>query len=462
MSKINKTPSTENKMGVMSEGKLLVNMATPMIVAMLVQALYNIVDSYYVSKISESAVTALGLAFPIQNLLIGFAVGIGVGVNSLLSRSLGQHDREKANFAAGNGMVLALIACGIFMLFGMLGTRAYFRWQSDVAETVDGGTIYTSICCIFSLGIFVEVLFERLLQASGKTFYTMITQGAGAIINIVLDPCFINGWGPFPKMGIAGAAVATVIGQWVAACLAIIFNLRSNHDVHFAARYFRPRKDAVGPILTVGIPSIIMNGIGSIMNFGMNQILLGFKATHGETPVSVFSIYFKLQSFFFMPVFGLNNAAISIVAFNYGARKPKRITRTLKLTCLAALCFMCLGVLVFQLLPEQLLGIFELEGHALEIGRKALGIISLCFPFAAIGIALSASFQALGNGIYSTITSLCRQLVVLLPVAFLLSMTGNVNNVWWAFPIAEAFSLVVTLLFFARIYRKKIRPLKGA
>ncbi len=459
MRKKNPTPLTENKMGVMPIGRLLANMATPMILAMLVQALYNIVDSYYVARISESAVTALGLAFPVQNLLIGFAVGIGVGVNSLLSRSLGQGDQEKANLAAGNGVTLALIAFGLFVLFGLFGSRPYFAMQSDMAETVDGGAVYTRICCVFSLGLFIEVLGERLLQASGKTVFTLITQGTGAILNIILDPVFIEGWGPLPAMGVAGAATATVVGQWVAAILAVIFNLKCNHDVRFALHYFKPRREVMGNILTVGIPSIIMNGIGSIMNFGMNQILLGFKATHGETPAAVFGIYYKLQSIFFMPVFGLNNATISIVAYNYGAQKPKRITRTLKLACLSALCFMGLGVLAFQLVPEQLLGIFELKGHALEIGHSALAIISLHFPLAAIGISLSGSFQALGTGIYSTIVSLCRQLVVLLPAAYLLSLTGNVNTVWWAFPIAELFSLAVTLLFFIRIYRKKIRPL---
>lgn len=452
-------PLGENKMGVMPVGKLLVNMAMPMIISMLVQALYNVVDSVYVSRISESAVVALSLAFPIQNLLIGFGVGIGVGVNFLLSKSLGEGNQERANQAAGNGIVLSLIAMVLFVIFGAVGARPYFSMQSQNAETVAGGTVYTAICCIFSLGLFIEILAERLLQASGRTFYTMITQGTGAIINIVLDPLFIFGWGPIPAMGIAGAAVATVIGQWVAALLAVIFNLTSNPDVQFAPRYFKLRKEVVKPILTVGVPSVVMYGIGSVMNFGMNQILLGFKAHHGETPAGVFGIYFKLQSFFFMPLFGLNNATISIVAYNYGAARAERITKTLRLACISALSFMTVGALIFKLCPDMLLGIFNPTEDFLVIGRNALRTISWCFPFAGVCIALGASFQALGDGIYSTIISVCRQLVVLLPAAYLLSLSGNVNVVWWAFPIAEMMSLAATVFFYIRIYRKKIMPL---
>ena len=446
-----------NKMGTMPIGKLLLNMALPMVISMLVQALYNVVDSIYVSRISESAVTALGLAFPIQNIQIGFATGIGVGVNALLSKSLGEGNQETANRSAGNGLFLVMIVTVAFMLFGFVGARPYFAMQSDVAETVEGGAAYTAICCIFTLGIFVEVLGERLLQASGRTFYTMITQGVGAIVNILLDPVFIFGVQPLgiPAMGIAGAAVATVLGQWIAAILAVIFNLKFNSDVQFALSSVKPKAAVIKPILTVGVPSIIMVAIGSVMNFGMNQILQGFS----ETATGVFAIYFKLQSFFFMPLFGINNATISIVAFNYGARNPKRITGTLKRSCITSLCIMILGLLAFQFVPQLLLGIFNPTEEFLRIGVKALRTISFCFPAAAIGIALGASFQALGNGIYSTITSLCRQLLVLLPAAYLLSLTGEVTNVWWSFPIAEVFSLAVTLLFYLRIYRKKVKGL---
>ncbi len=445
----------ENKMGVMPIGKLLANMALPMIMSMLVQALYNVVDSIYISQISESAVTALSLAFPVQNMQIGFAVGIGVGVNSLLSKSLGEKNQEAANRTAGNGMVLMFIAVAIFMLFGIFGVRPFFESQSTVAETVEGGIAYTRICCIFTLGVFMQVLSERLLQATGRTMYVMYTQALGAIINIILDPILIHGWLGLPALGIAGAAWATVIGQWSGALLGLYFNEKHNPDVHFGRRYAKLDGKIVRGILTVGVPSIIMNGIGSVMNFGMNQILQGFT----ETATGVFGIYFKLQSFFFMPLFGLNNATISIIAFNYGARKPERITRTLKLSITVALCLMTAGLLAFQLVPELLLSIFNPTDEFLAIGRTALRTISWSFPIAAVCIVLGACFQALGNGIYSTITSICRQMLVLLPVAYLLSLTGDVHMVWLAYPIAEVASCAATTFFFARIYRQKIKPL---
>ena len=463
--KTNLIPPGQNKMGVMPVGKLLANMAAPMIIAMLVQALYNIVDSYFVSQIStdeaikESAIAAMSLAFAVQNILIGFATGIGVGVNALLSKSLGEGNQERANRTAGNGVTLALICTVIFMIFGVVGSRPYFELMSDTPLTIEFGSKYISICCLLSLGIFVEVLGERLLQSSGRTVYTLVTQGTGAVINIILDPCLIFGLGPFPQMGIAGAAIATVIGQWVAAILAVIFNLKFNPDIQFSPRYFTPRKDIVLPILTVGVPSIIMTSIGSVMNIGINKILQGFSAQYGEVPVNVFGIYFKLQSFFFMPLFGMNNATISIVAYNYGARKPERIIKTLKIAAISALSFMLLGLLAFQTIPELLLGIFDTSEDFLHLGRNALRIISWCFPCAAVCIALGASFQALGNGIYSTIVSLCRQLIVLLPAAYLLSLSGNVNLVWWAFPIAELVSLAATMLLFTRIFRQKIKPI---
>lgn len=445
----------ENKMGVMPVGKLMVNMALPMILSMLVQALYNVVDSVYVSQVSESAVTALSLAFPVQNLQIGFAVGIGVGVNSLLSKSLGEKNQEAANRTAGNGLVLMLAATALFMLFGFFGVRPYYEMQSTVTETVEGGIAYSRICSVFTLGIFIEVLGERLLQATGRTVHTMISQSVGAIINIILDPILIHGWFGMPVMGIAGAAVATVIGQWIAAAVAVYFNFKYNPEVQFHLRYTKLDKQTVGSILTVGIPSVVMNGIGSVMNFGMNQILQGFT----ETATGVFGIYFKLQSFFFMPLFGINNATISIIAYNYGARKPDRILRTLKFTCISCLSLMILGLAVFQFFPEALLMIFNPSPEFLDIGRSALRIISWSFPVAAICIAISASFQALGNGMYSTITSLCRQMLVLLPAAYLLSLTGQVNNVWFAFVVAEVASAAATAFFYLRIYRQKIKPM---
>ena len=445
----------ENKMGVMPVGKLLVNMALPMIISMLVQAFYNIVDSVYVSQVSESAVTALSLAFPVQNMQIGFAVGVGVGVNALLSQSLGRKDQESVNWAAGQGVFLALVATGLFMLFGFFGVRPYYTMQSTVAETVEGGIAYTSICCIFTVGVFIQVLCERLLQATGRAMQTMILQGTGAIINIILDPVFIHGWWGMPRMGVAGAAVATVIGQCTGAVLGIYLNLRHNPEVQLRVKFMKPNWKVIAPILEVGIPSVVMNGIGSVMNFGMNQILQGFN----EVATGVFGIYYKLQSLFFMPLFGINNATISILAYNYGARKPKRIVHTLKLATAVAVCIMLVGLAVFQLFPQALLGIFNPTEEFLAIGVKALRILCLPFPVAAICISLGASFQALGKGSYSTIVSLCRQLIVLLPAAYLLSLTGDVNNVWWSFPIAEVMSALVTGLLFAKLYRQKVKPL---
>lgn len=445
----------ENKMGVMPIGKLLINMALPMIISMLVQALYNVVDSIYVSQISENAVTALSLAFPIQNLQIGFAVGIGVGVNALLSKSLGQKDQENANFAAGNGAVIMVIATIAFMIFGIVGVEPFFRIQTDVPATLEASITYTRICSIGCLGVFISILCERLLQSTGRTIYTMITQSMGAIINIILDPILIHGQLGLPAMGIAGAAWATIIGQWASAILGIIFNLTCNPEVHLHPKYFRLRGKTVAPILTVGIPSVVMNGIGSVMTFGMNQILQGFR----ETATSVFGVYFKLQSFFFMPLFGLNNATISIIAYNYGARRPERIMKTLKISSISALTLMSTGMLIFQFAPELLLSMFNPSQDFMTMGCAALRTISFAFPIAAVCIALSASFQALGNGIYSTIISLARQLIVLLPAAYLLSLSGDVNLVWWSYPIAEIISGALTFYFFLRIYRQRIKPL---
>ena len=477
MEKKNTAPNLgENKMRSMPIGKLLFSMALPLAISMLVQAFYNIVDTFFVSLVSANATGALSFAFPVQNLQIGFATGIGVGMNSLLSKSLGEGNRERANRAAGNGIVLMCVVVVLFMLFGWFGTEAYYGLFDADPVTKQYGIDYTSICCIFTLGIFVEILGERMLQASGRTVYTLFTQGIGAVLNIILDPLFILGSAglqerfgiqlpfAFPAFGVAGAAIATVIGQWVAGILAIIFNMTKNPDVKFALKYLRPDRKIMGKILSVGVPSIIMMAIGSVMNFCMNQVLLGFSATHGQTPANVFGIYFKLQSFFLMPLFGINNASISIIAYNYGARQPHRITKNLKLALCSAFCIMLAGVAVFQLIPDKLMGIFGSSGGAdakamVEMGTTAMRIISLHFPLAAIGIALGASFPALGNGIYSTITSLCRQLIVLIPAAYLLSLTGNVNAVWWSFPIAEIVSMIVSLIFYARIYRQKVKPM---
>ena len=445
----------ENKMGVMPVGKLLVNMATPIILSMLVTALYNVVDSIYVAHVSESAVTALSLAFPIQNLQIAAALGIGVGVNASLSKSLGEKNQEAVNRAAGNGIFLACCCTVIFAIFGFFGSRPYFLAQSQVKETLESGISYTSICCIFSLGLFLEILGERLLQASGRTVFTLISQGLGSVINIILDPIFIFGWLGLPPMGVAGAAIATVIGQWAGAAISLGLNFKFNHDVHFHIRYLKPVRSSVGPILAVGLPTFIMNGISSVMTFGLNQILQGFQ----ETATGVLGVYLKLQSFCFMPLFGINNAIISIVAYNYGAKKPERIMKSLKIAVSTALLIMVTGAVVFGGWPQVLLGMFKPSENFLAIGCTALRIISLSFPLAAPCVILSACFQALGKGTYSAIVSLSRQLIVLLPVAYLLSLSGNLDLVWWSYPIAEVMSFSMTAFLFIRIYRARIKPI---
>ena len=451
-----KTLPQGNKMGTWPIGKLLVNMALPLVISMLVQALYNVVDSIYVSRISESAVTALSLAFPIQNLLIGCATGVGVGVNSLLSKSLGEQNYERANRTAGNGFLLSCLFSIGFVIFGLFFARPFFATQTTVAETLDGGSIYLAIVTIGSIGIFIEILFERLLQASGNAFQSMITQATGAIINIILDPILIFGWFGLPAMGLAGAALATVIGQWIAAILAMGLNLKHNKELKDLNRHHaKPDGQVIRGILSIGVPSIIMVGIGSVMNFGINQILQGFS----ETATGVFGIYFKLQSFFFMPLFGINNAVISIVAFNYGARNPDRMVKTVKTAALAGLCIMLTGLAAFQLIPEVLLSLFDPSAEFMAMAVRALRTISWCFPVAAVCIILGSTFQALGTGIYSTIVSLVRQLVMLLPAAWLLSRLGDVNLVWWAWPIAETSGLTMTVFFFLRNYHQRIKPL---
>ena len=451
-----KTLPRGNKMATWPIGKLLVNMALPLVISMLVQALYNVVDSIYVSRISESAVTALSLAFPIQNLLIGCATGVGVGVNSLLSKSLGEQNYERANRTAGNGMLLSVLFTALFVIFGLFFARPFFATQTTVPETLEGGSIYLAIVTIGSVGIFVEILFERLLQASGNAFQSMVTQTVGAVTNIILDPILIFGWFGLPEMGIAGAALATVIGQWIAAILAMYLNLKYNKELkELSRRHMKPDGYVIRTILNVGVPSIIMVGIGSVMNFGINQILQGFS----ETATGVFGIYFKLQSFFFMPLFGINNAVISIVAFNYGARRPDRMMKTLKLASMVGLGIMLVGLAVFQLAPELLLAIFDPSEEFMRMAVRALRTISWCFPVAAVCIILGSTFQSLGTGIYATIVSLARQLIVLLPAAYLLSLSGEVTRVWWAWPIAESMGLTMTLVFFLRNYRRRIKPL---
>ncbi len=445
----------ENKMGTMPIPKLLLSMALPMIISMLVQALYNVVDSIYVAKLGEDAFTAVSLAFPIQNLMIAFGTGTGVGINALLSRSLGEKNTAEANRAATNGVFLAAMSYLVFWVFGLVGVGAYMNTQATNDTVHAYGVEYLTLCCMLSIGLFGQLVFERLLQANGKTFYTMITQSLGAVINIILDPLFIFGVGPFPRLEVAGAAVATIFGQITAMSLAIYFNIKHNKEIHLSFRKFRPNLRTIGRIYAVGIPSIIMASIGSVMTFLLNLILKSLSAA----AVTVIGAYFKLQSFIFMPVFGLNNGMVPIVAYNYGAKNPVRIMKTIKLSIGCAVGIMCVGLLAFQCIPELLLSFFGLADSTMPVAIPALKTISFSFLFAGFCIIITSVFQALSHGILSLTVSVARQLVVLIPVAFLLSLSGNVDLVWWAFPIAEIASVTLCILFFIRLYKREIKPL---
>ena len=446
----------ENKMGYMPVPRLLFTMSLPMIISMLIQAFYNVVDSYFVAKISEKALSAVSLAFPVQNLMIAVASGTGVGVNALLSRSLGEKNYEQADKAANTCIILTVCSYLVFMLVGIFGSRPYFAVQTSDPEILQYGYDYMFIVCTFSIGVFMQVAMERLLQSTGRTIYNMITQSTGAILNIIFDPILIFGLFGFPKIGMAGAAIATVFGQMVAMVLGILFNMKRNPEIHLnLQQMLHPELPVIKAIYAVGIPSILMMAIGSVMNFGMNKILLMFTST----ATAVFGVYFKLQSMFFMPLFGLNNGMVPIVAFNYGAKNRSRIIQTIKLSCVAAFCFMLIGFTLFQVFPAQLLGLFEASDNMLSIGVKALRTICWSYLAAGFCIVIGSVFQALGNGTYTLISSICRQLLVLLPSAFILAELGGLDAVWWAFPIAEVMSFAVSMFFFRKIYRKKIAVL---
>lgn len=438
-------------MGVMPVDRLLISMSLPMMISMLVQALYNIVDSIFVSRIDEYALRAVSLSFPIQSLMIAVSVGTAVGVNAFLSKTLGEKDFSKANSIAVNGIFIELLSFILFAMIGIFASRAFFASQTTIQEVQDYGTVYLTICCTASIGIFMQTTFERLLQSTGKTFYAMITQGVGAVINLILDPILIFGLFGCPKMGVAGAALATVAGQIVAAVMAILFNLKKNKELRLSFRGFRPDGRLIGQIYKVGVPSIVMQAIGSIMTYGMNLILEAFGAAQ-----TVFGVYFKLQSFIFMPIFGLNNGMVPIIAYNYGAGRRERVVKTMKSSIRYAVGIMLAGLVVMEVIPGRLIGLFNATPELLEIGIPALRTICLSFCFAGYCIVVGSVFQALGNGVYSMIVSIARQLCVLLPVAYLFSLSGNVNLIWWAFPIAELVSVGMSTFFLVRIYRKVI------
>jgi len=445
----------ENKMGTMPENKLLISMAVPMMLSMLVQALYNVVDSIFVSRISEDALTAVSLAFPVQNLLIAVGVGTGVGINALLSKSLGEKNQKLANKTAHNGIILMFLSAIVCASFGIFGSHWFFTTQTDNQLLIDYGTKYLSVVMTFSFGIFGQFITERLLQATGRTTLSMYTQLVGAVTNLILDPILIFGWFGLPAMGITGAAVATVTGQILSALFGVWLNLKKNPDIQLSFKELVPDVAVIKKIYSVGVPSIVMGSIGSVMTYGLNQILMGFSST----ATAVFGVYFKLQSFIFMPVFGLNNGMVPIIAYNFGAKNKHRMLRTMKLAMIYAVSILFVGFLVMQIFPAQLFGMFDASADMLAIGVPALRLISTHFMLAGFCIIAGSIFQALGNGVMSLIVSVARQLVVLLPAAYLLSLSGNLNLIWLAFPIAELMSLVLSAAFLYKIYKKVIKPL---
>ena len=456
--KISNAAPQENKMGVMPVGKLLAGMAIPMMISMLVQAFYNVVDSIFVAQISEDALNAVSLAFPLQNLMIAFGAGTAVGINALLSRSLGEKNQDMVDKAANTGIFLSLCSFVVFALIGIFFSRPFFELQAGGEEIiVEYGVDYASICLGFSIGIFCQFCFERLLQSTGRTTLAMVTQLTGAVINIIMDPILIFGYFGFPRLEVAGAAIATVMGQIIAAALALFMNFKFNHEVHIRLREIRLDRQVAKEIYRVGFPSIVMQSIGSVMVFGMNKILFSFT----KTATAVFGAYFKLQSFIFMPVFGLNNGMVPIVAYNFGAMRMDRVKRTVKLAVCSAICIMAVGLAIFQLAPELLLSFFDASAEMDAIGSVALRIISISFLFAGFCVVAGSVCQAIGNPFYTLIVAVARQLVVLLPVAWLLSQTGRLELVWLAFPIAELMSLTLSAIFLRRTLRSADARLKA-
>ena len=447
----------ENIMGTMEINPLLVKLSVPMMISMLLQALYNLVDSVFVSWVSEEALTAVSLAFSLQNMMIAVGVGTGVGVNAMLSKSLGEKNQKRANATAENGIFLSACSFLVFLVIGLTCIKPYFYAQTSDDAIALQGIRYLSVCCIFSLGLFTQTMGEKLLAATGRTQLSMISQLVGAVVNIILDPIFIFGYCGEALSGTTGAAVATVIGQFCGAGMTLYFNTRKNPDIQLDFKGFRPSAKAIGRIYTVGLPSIAMQCVGSLMTFGMNLILMAFSST----AVAVFGVYFKLQSFVFMPIFGLNNGMVPIISYNYGARRPERVKKTIRLAVCYAEGIMVLGFCIFEFFPGQVLGLFSASQAMLTIGIPAMRIICLHFLLAGTSIVLSSVFQALGNGLFSLIVSVCRQLFVLLPAAWLLAQTGSVNNVWWAFLIAEIVSVLMSLAFYAHINKTIIVPLCG-
>ena len=448
--------SQDNKMGSLPVKRLIVSMSLPMMISMLVQALYNIVDSFFVAQVSEDALTAVTMAFPLQMMIISVGSGTGVGINALLSKALGEKNQKRVNKAANNGLLLTLLSFIVFIAVGLFVAEPFIRSQTDDQSIINMGSGYLYTCCTLSLGVFFQMTFERLLQSTGRTQLSMISQITGAVINLIFDPIFIFGYFGVPAMGVMGAAYATVLGQSVAAIVGLILNKKYNTDIKITLKkMFKPSWKTIEKIYAVGIPSILMMAIGSVMSYSMNKILVGFSTT----AVAVFGIYFKLQSFIFMPVFGLNNGLIPVLAYNFGSRSRDRIREAIRFAMVLALSIMIVGTIVFWAVPKRLLLLFKPSDYMITLGIPALRIISLSFPIAALCIVMGSMFQAFSKSKYSLLISIGRQLVALIPAAWLLAQTGNVQNVWWAFPIAEAMSLFLSTFFYKRINRNIVMQL---
>ena len=447
----------ENKMGVMPVKRLIITMSLPMMLSMLVQALYNIVDSIFVSQINEQALTAVTLAFPLQTMMVAVGSGTGVGINAMLSKSLGERKFEKSDAAANTGLLLIFFSYLVFLLIGIFGMDPFFGTQTSDPQIAAYGETYLRIVLCLSFGMLFQMTFERLLQSTGLTIYSMVSQLTGATFNIIFDPILIFGYFGFPKLGVAGAAYATVIGQMIGATLGLILNLKKNKEIHLSFRQIlHPEAETIKRIYFVGVPSILMISIGSVMSYLMNRILTGFSST----ATAVYGVYFKLQSFFFMPVFGLNNGLIPVLAYNYGARKKDRIREALRFSFVLVFTIMFIGMLIFLLFPEALLSLFNASDNMQEMGVRALRTVAFHFPLAAIGITLGSVFQAFSRSYYSMIISLARQLIVLIPVAWILArVTGDVNQVWWCFLISEIVSCALSIIFFRKVYREVVEPL---
>ena len=454
---MSQTQMKENKMGVMPVKRLIITMSLPMMLSMLVQALYNIVDSIFVSQINEQALTAVTLAFPLQTMMVAVGSGTGVGINAMLSKSLGERKFEKSDAAANTGLLLIFFSYLVFLLIGIFGMDPFFGTQTSDPQIAAYGETYLRIVLCLSFGMLFQMTFERLLQSTGLTIYSMVSQLTGAIFNIIFDPILIFGYFGFPKLGVAGAAYATVLGQMIGATLGLILNLKKNKEIHLSfQKILHPETETIKRIYFVGVPSILMISIGSVMSYLMNRILTGFSST----ATAVYGVYFKLQSFFFMPVFGLNNGLIPVLAYNYGARKKDRIREALKFSFVLVFTIMFIGMLIFLLFPEALLSLFNASDNMQEMGVRALRTVAFHFPLAAIGITLGSVFQAFSRSYYSMIISLARQLIVLIPVAWILArVTGDVNQVWWCFLISEIVSCALSIIFFRKVYREVVETL---